>query len=75
MNENVVISGYLNEAKIDLVDFFIESTYTDTKGGGNACRRTEYGAWYHDEAKYCSKEVDTFRYFDEGIDKLKSLLS
>ena len=35
----------------------------------------EYGIWYHDKAKYCSKEVDTFRYFDEGIDKLKSLLS
>lgn len=34
-----VYCGYLNEAKIDLVDFFIESTY------------------------------------DEGIDKLKSLLS
>lgn len=35
----------------------------------------EYGVWYHDKAKYCSKEVDTFRYFDEGVDKLKSLLS
>lgn len=34
----------------------------------------EYGAWYHDKAKYCSKEVDTFRYYDEGIEKLKSLL-
>ena len=35
----------------------------------------EYGAWYHDKAKYCSKEVDTFRYYDEGIEKLKSLLN
>lgn len=33
-----------------------------------------YGAWYHDKAKYCSKEVDTFRYYDEAIEKLKELI-
>ena len=32
-----VYCDYLNEAKIGLVDFFIESTYTDTKGEQRPC--------------------------------------
>ena len=32
-----VYCNYLNEVKIDLVDFFIESTYTDTKGEQRPC--------------------------------------
>lgn len=32
-----VYCGYLNEAKIDLVDFFIESSYTDAKGEQRPC--------------------------------------
>lgn len=30
-------SGYLNESKIALVDFFIESSYTDSKGETRPC--------------------------------------
>lgn len=27
----------------------------------------EYGKWFHDKSKYSSKEVETFRYNNEGI--------
>ena len=37
MREIRTYCGYLNEIKIDLVDFFIESTYKDTKGEERPC--------------------------------------
>lgn len=35
----------------------------------------EYGHWYHDKAKNCSKEVEVFRYNEHGIDKIRELLA
>lgn len=37
MREIRTYCGYLNEIKIDLVEFFIESTYTDSKGEIRPC--------------------------------------
>lgn len=34
----------------------------------------EYGNWYHDKAKNCSKEVEVFRYNEHGIDKIRQCL-
>ncbi len=34
----------------------------------------EYGNWYHDKAKNCSKEVEVFRYNEHGIDKIRQYL-
>ncbi|MDE5738610.1 MAG: Rha family transcriptional regulator [Oscillospiraceae bacterium] len=34
----------------------------------------EYGAWYKDKARYSDKEVDTFKYNDEGVAKFGELL-
>ena len=34
----------------------------------------EYGAWYHDKAAHSSKEVDTFRYYDNAVDKIRKLM-
>ena len=34
----------------------------------------EYGKWYHDKSRYSNKEVDTFRYNDNGVEKFKELL-
>lgn len=34
----------------------------------------EYGKWYHDKSRYSNKEVDTFRYNDNGVEKFRELL-
>jgi hypothetical protein len=34
---------------------------------------TEYGEWFKDKAAYSDKEVETFRYNQKGIDKLREL--
>lgn len=34
----------------------------------------EYGKYFYDKAKYSSKELETFRYYGNAIDKFKSVL-
>lgn len=34
-----------------------------------------YGKWFYDKAKYCDKQIETFKYNQTGYEKLKSLLS
>jgi hypothetical protein len=34
----------------------------------------DYGKWFEDKSKYSNKEVETFRYNQKGIDKLKECL-
>ncbi len=38
-------------------------------------KTTEYGKLFYDKAKHSSKEVETFRYYGNAIDKFKSLLA
>lgn len=33
----------------------------------------EYGAWVRDKSRYSSKEVDTFRYNNEGLEKIRQI--
>ncbi len=35
----------------------------------------EYGNWYHDKAKNCSKEVEVFRYNEHGVEKIRQCLA
>ncbi|MDE5765333.1 MAG: Rha family transcriptional regulator [Ruminococcus sp.] len=37
-------------------------------------KNDEYGKWYHDKSPYSSKEVDTFRYNDKGVEKFREIL-
>lgn len=41
----------------------------------NNMKTSEYGIWYHDKAKHCAKEVDVFRYYEDAVQRFKSLLS
>ena len=34
----------------------------------------ENGCWVHDKAKYCNKEVPTFRYYEKAIDEFKKYI-
>lgn len=34
----------------------------------------QYGKWFYDKAKYCDKQIETFKYNQAGYDKLKSLI-
>lgn len=34
----------------------------------------KYGAWFNDKAKHCSKEVQSFRYYEEVIPVLRNIL-
>ena len=34
----------------------------------------EYGAWYHDKAAHSAKEVDTFRYYENAVEKFKAVM-
>lgn len=40
----------------------------------NNMKTDEYGEWYRDKSPYSNKEVDTFRYNDKAIEKLRELL-
>lgn len=40
----------------------------------NGLKVDEFGAWYHDKSPYSSKEVDTFRYNEKGVAKLRELI-
>lgn len=37
-------------------------------------RTTEYGKWFYDKSKYSNKEVESFRYYENAIDKFKDIL-
>lgn len=66
-----------------------EKTYTATEIGNmfgvsahkigrlanvHKLKTAEYGSWYHDKSKYSGKEVESFRYNDNGVDKFRELL-
>ena len=66
-----------------------ETTYTATQVGellgisankvgkianANSLKTEKYGKWYHDKSKYSSKEVDTFRYNEAGIEAIRAIL-
>ncbi len=38
-------------------------------------KTSEYGEWYRSKSEHSSKEVDTFVYNDEGLEKLREILS
>lgn len=35
----------------------------------------EYGEWYHDKSRYSNKEVDSFKYNDNAVEKFRELLN
>lgn len=37
-------------------------------------KTVEYGKWYHDKARNCAKEVDSFRYNEHGVQKLREYI-
>lgn len=37
-------------------------------------KTSEYGKWFYDKSKYSNKEIETFRYYNNVIDILKSYL-
>lgn len=41
----------------------------------NNLKTEEYGEWFKDKAKYADKEVPSFRYNENGIEKLRELLA
>ncbi|MEG1256664.1 Rha family transcriptional regulator [Clostridium sp.] len=40
----------------------------------NNFKTEEYGKWFHDKSKYSSKEVESFRYYDNVIPVLKNFI-
>lgn len=40
----------------------------------NGMKTEEYGKFFYDKAKHCNKEVETFRYYENAIDKFRELL-
>lgn len=40
----------------------------------NGLKTDEYGAWYHDKAVHSNKEIDTFRYYDNAVDKFREIM-
>ena len=40
----------------------------------NGLKVDDFGAWYHDKSPYSSKEVDTFRYNEKGVEKLREII-
>ena len=40
----------------------------------NGLKTSEYGKWFHDKARHCSKEVDSFQYNARAVERFKSLL-
>lgn len=40
----------------------------------NGMKTEEYGKFFYDKAKHCDKEVETFRYYENAIDKFRELL-
>jgi len=34
----------------------------------------EFGAWYHDKAAHSSKEVDSFRYYDNAVERFREII-
>ena len=41
----------------------------------NNLKTKEYGKFFYDKSRYSSKEVETFRYFDNAISKFKELIA
>ena len=41
----------------------------------NGLKTKEYGCWVHDKSRYSSKEVDTFRYYDNAITEIRKFMN
>lgn len=41
----------------------------------NGLKTAEFGVWVHDKSRYSSKEVDTFRYYDNVLPELKKAVA
>lgn len=41
----------------------------------NGLKVEQYGSWYHDKSRYSSKEVETFRYNDNGIEAIRMAIA
>lgn len=41
----------------------------------NGLKVEQYGSWYHDKSRYSSKEVESFRYNDNGIEAIRMAIA
>lgn len=54
--------------------FGVSSNKIGRLSKANGMKTEEYGKFFYDKAKHCNKEVETFRYYENAIDKFRELL-
>lgn len=52
----------------------VTSNYIGRLANIHKLKTEKYGKWFYDKAKYCDKQIETFKYNEAGYNKLKSLL-
>lgn len=55
-------------------EFKVSSNFIGRLSNIHKLKNDKYGKWFIDKAKYCDKQVETFKYNQAGYEKLKSLL-
>lgn len=86
---NAYAANTLAEKEILALPVVTEKTYTATEvaemlgvtaarigkiANANDLKTAQYGSYYHDKSRYSNKEVETFRYNDEGVAALKKIM-
>lgn len=86
---NAYAANTLAEKEILALPVVTEKTYTATEvaemlgvtaarigriANANDLKTAQYGSYYHDKSRYSNKEVETFRYNDEGVAALRKIM-
>ena len=52
----------------------VSSNYIGRLSNIHKLKNDKYGKWFYDKAKYCDKQIETFKYNQAGYEKIKSLI-
>lgn len=52
----------------------VTSNYIGRLSNIHKLKNEKYGKWFYDKAKYCDKQIETFKYNQAGYEKIKSLI-
>ncbi|MDE7034069.1 MAG: hypothetical protein K2O68_03670, partial [Mucispirillum sp.] len=69
-----IVEGQYYTATDIAYELGVSSNFIGRLSNIHKLKTEQYGKWFYDKAKYCDKQIETFKYNKAGYDKLKSLI-
>ena len=79
MNQNILPLPEVEERTYSATEigkmFGISSQKIGRLATKHNLRTNEYGKYFYDKSRYSNKEIETFRYYEDAVDKFKNILN